>query len=391
MGLLAEGFGIAIPVPHWTTGRMWLQRLGHAVLTAEQPHSDDWAWLIDHTVQIGQEKCLVILGIRLSQLPPHGTALAQEDLQLISLTIRKSWSRDDVARALQAATARTGTPRVIVDDHGVDISGGVQIFRKAHPDTDEIYDIKHKAACLLKHRLEKNERWKEFQLQISRTRCAIQQTELGALVPPSPRVKARFMNLGPQLRWAEHVLRILETFPESVLEHMSRERLEDKLGWIRGFREDVAEWSSWQRVIDTAVTAVNTHGHFRGAHALLQMRLPKNLLHDSTRELVNEIIEFVKTESRKTRPGERFPGGTEILESCFGQYKSLEKDQSRGGLTTLILSFGALLTKVSSDVIETAFARSRVKDVLHWCQENLGTTLFAQRKIAYQSGATEPG
>ena len=63
---LCDALGWALPVPHWTTGRLWLLRLGHAVLNAEKKPADDWAWLIDHSVQIGQEKCLVIVGIRLA-------------------------------------------------------------------------------------------------------------------------------------------------------------------------------------------------------------------------------------------------------------------------------------------------------------------------------------
>ena len=34
--------------------------------------ADDWVWIIDHTVQLGQEKCLLILGVRLRDLPWAG-------------------------------------------------------------------------------------------------------------------------------------------------------------------------------------------------------------------------------------------------------------------------------------------------------------------------------
>ena len=38
----------------------------------------------------------------------------------------------------------------------------MKMFIDRHPETDEVYDIKHMAACLLKARLEKDERWKSF-------------------------------------------------------------------------------------------------------------------------------------------------------------------------------------------------------------------------------------
>ena len=91
--------------------------------------------------------------------------------------------------------------RLIVDDHGADLHGGVEIFRAAHPETVEVYDITHKAACLLKARLEGDERWKSYATCLGRAKWAMQQTELAALIPPSQRSKARFMNVGKLVDW----------------------------------------------------------------------------------------------------------------------------------------------------------------------------------------------
>jgi hypothetical protein len=211
--IMTQLLGWELPIPHWTTGRLWLLRLGHAMLTMALEKADDWAWLIDHSVQIGQEKCLVILGIRLAQLPKPGACLQHHDLHLVALVARKSWTRQEVDDQLEAACARTGIPRVIVDDHGVDIAGGLSLFQERHAATLEIYDVKHKAACLLKGLLEKNPRWQEFNQQMAQTRCAIQQTEMAFLAPTGHKPKARFMNLAPSLQWAENVLGVLANPP----------------------------------------------------------------------------------------------------------------------------------------------------------------------------------
>ena len=57
-------WGFDFPVPHFTTVRFWLLRLGHYNLSRSKEQGDDWVWIIDHSNQIGQEKCLVILGVR---------------------------------------------------------------------------------------------------------------------------------------------------------------------------------------------------------------------------------------------------------------------------------------------------------------------------------------
>jgi hypothetical protein len=181
---LAGSFGLPFSAPDWTTGRMWLLRFGLAQLNAPKDQADDWAWLIDHSVQIGKQKVLAIVGIRLLDLPMPERFLRPDDLVLIDLVPMETSSRQDVAACLETTAARTMVPRVIVDDHGVDLNGGVQIFQQSHLETVEIYDTKHKVACLLKARLERNPRWMAFGTKVGQTRCAVQQTELGALAPP---------------------------------------------------------------------------------------------------------------------------------------------------------------------------------------------------------------
>jgi hypothetical protein len=391
LALLAEAMGWSTPVPHWTTGRLWLLRLGHAVLTGTKEQGADWAWLIDHSVQIGQEKCLVIVGIRLRDLPPQGQCLAHTHLELIALVPRKSWTRQEVDDALEAATAVTGVPRAIVTDHGVDIHGGVAFFQERHPETQEIYDAKHKAACVLKGRLEKNPRWQDFQQRLVQTRCAIQQTEMGFLVPPGPRPKARFMNLEATLQWASKVLAIVQQPPAEVQEWVRPERLQEKLGWLQQFAADIAEWYEWQAIVNMVVGFVNRRGVYRGAAAHLRDELPAQPLHASSASLMMELVVFVAHQAQGTRPGERFPGSTEVLESGFGRFKQLEKQQARGGFTSLLLGFGALLADTTTKVIRNAMEHSHTKDIYTWCKEHLGTTVFAKRKLAFTASATKTG
>jgi hypothetical protein len=94
---------------------------------------------------------------------------------------------------------------------------------------------------------------------------------------------------------------------------------------------------------------------------------------------------------RRVQELEAATARTEVLESCFGRFKVLEKDQSRGGFTSLLLSFGALLTETTAETIHSALEHSRTKDVWNWCREKLGATVFAKRQLAFQSSATKPG
>jgi uncharacterized coiled-coil protein SlyX len=391
LALIGEAFGLPIKIPDWTTGRLWLMRMGHAMLTMPLEKADDWVWLADHSVQIGKQKCLAIVGIQLRDLPKPGECLGHHDMHLIALVPSESWTRPDVKDVLEEATKRTGVPRAIVTDHGSDLYGGVELFQARHPETAELYDIKHKAACLLKHRLEKEPHWKEFQTKVGQTRCAVQQTELAFLTPPSPKAKARFMNLEPQLAWAEKVLKVLRDPPARVQEWATTERMQEKLGWLQEYATSLSEWSEWQQVVNVTVEVVNRQGVYRGMGRALRQQLPRTFTHASSRQLAKELIVFVARQARQAKPGERLVGSTEILESCFGKMKQLEKQQARGGFTSLLVSFGALLAETTTKVVNAALQHRATKNVLEWCKKQLGTTLSAQRKIAFAESATKAG
>jgi hypothetical protein len=393
---IARSFDLPFSAPDWTTGRMWLLRFGLAQLDAAKDPADDWVWLIDHSVQIGRQKVLAIVGIRLLDLPEPGQSLCPDDLVLIDLVPMETSTREDVAHCLEDAAAWNSVPRAIVDDHGSDLNGGVQLFQANHPETVEIYDTKHKAACLLKARLEKDPRWIAFCTRVGQTRCAIQQTELGALVPPGSKPKARFMNLEGQLNWAAKTLALLDGLPGSAPPWATPARLEEKLGWLRGFREDLAQWREWQSLIDMTVSFVGNEGLDAKTALRLSQELRPLVRSGEGGRLARELVEFVSEQASKAKPGERLPGSTEVLESCFGRFKALEKDQAKGGFTSLLLGFGTLFAEATIERVLEAMEAVPTRRVRDWCAEHLGQTLFSRRKNAFamagaaQQISTEP-
>jgi hypothetical protein len=125
MHQMPVNWGFDFPVPHFTTVRLRLWRLAYHKLNRPKEHASDWVWITDHSKQIGQEKSFVILGVRLSQLPPPGPEfplrMAQmEPIELEPVTVS---DKEVVYRHLEAKVARTGVPRAIIDDHGGDLAG----------------------------------------------------------------------------------------------------------------------------------------------------------------------------------------------------------------------------------------------------------------------------
>ena len=96
-----------------------------------------------------------------------------------------------VHRELERVVDRIGVPRLIVSDHGSEVKKGIERFREHHPTPATTYDMAHKGACLLKHRLGADPRWAEFVAQLGRTKAHVQHTELAPLMGPALRPKAR--------------------------------------------------------------------------------------------------------------------------------------------------------------------------------------------------------
>ena len=168
--IVAAFFGLKLSVPSWYTGRLWLLRLGYYKLTRKKKKAEDWIWIIDHTIQWGSDKCLVILGLRQSELPRSETILIHEDVEPIAMFAVETSNGEIVYRQLEKAIEHTGAPREIIADHGSDLKKGIDRFCRQHRQTCYIYDIKHKIAAILKKELNDDELWNKFVQLATQTR-----------------------------------------------------------------------------------------------------------------------------------------------------------------------------------------------------------------------------
>jgi hypothetical protein len=382
--IVFEWLGVEQKIPDWTSIRNWMQRLGVAALEEPAEPADDWIWMADHSNQIGPEKALVVLGVRASQLPSPGTPLTHADVRVLAVEPDTSWKREDMARAYEALAERFGAPRAVLVDGASELRDGAETLKSQRADTLVLGDFKHQAANVLKSVVGGDERFAEFQTQVGQTRSAIQQTELAHLVPPGKRPKARFMNLASTLHWAAMVLWLLDHPEAKGRAAITPERLQDKLGWLREYTADVARWVACQRVVSIGVTFINEQGLSHGAAQRFEELVASELTDHASREVAHRLTAFLKESESPLRAGERLPLSTEILESSFGLYKQLERQQSKGGFTSLLASFGSLLRPTTPQSVRKAFSRVSVKDTQAWIKTHIPETLTSKRQAAYR-------
>ncbi len=346
--------------------------------------ADDWIWIIDHTVQVGVEKCLLILGVRLSEFASDFT-LKHQDVEPIALYPVTHSNGEVVFQQLEETIEKTGLPRAIVADQGPDLKSGIESFIQAHPTTRYVYDIKHKTAALLKHHLHHDETWNRFTQLAAQSKSQVQQTAIAFLAPPNQRTKARYMNLEVLVRWSQRALVVLDHIDKRRDTRESHEKIQTKLGWLTEFREPIQEWDAFCQSAVTAECFVRKQGLWGGCERELAHRFDPGVASPKVRQFRQQILDFVKNESMKARPEERLPGSSEIIESVLGSMKRLEQDQSKGGFTGLVLGTAAIVSHTTQEVVTKAMETVPTKKVTEWIKEKLGQSVQSKRNIAFST------
>ena len=71
--------------PTYNAGQMSLFRVGLFELLRPKEAADDWVWITDHTIQVGVQKSLLVVAVRLSTWEAERRPLELHDLRFVAL------------------------------------------------------------------------------------------------------------------------------------------------------------------------------------------------------------------------------------------------------------------------------------------------------------------
>ncbi len=204
-----------MPAPSFSSVRMWVYRVGLHAFQREFEYRTDWILALDMTNELGQPKCLVIVGIPQARLlefeqqsqegERNGLVLNHKDVAVLDMHVANHFTGEIVEQRLEILSQRIGEPVQIISDHGSDVKKGIEIFVENHEGIVYSYDITHQIALFLKGALADDEGYQSFCQQSIHTAQKIQQTELYFLIPPAQRTKGRYLNVDRYVQWAEKV------------------------------------------------------------------------------------------------------------------------------------------------------------------------------------------
>jgi len=368
--------------PSINSGKSWMLKLGYYNITKTQTIADDWIYIIDHSIQMGKEKLLLILGVRVKDLP-RDRALKYEDVEIIDLQPVKTSTGEVVYEQIKEASKKTGNPRAIVSDMGSDIKLGVKKFREFSPSTVHVYDLKHKIALLVKKILEKDDEWGEFKKFANFVAKKLQNSTLAGYRPPKQKEKARYMNIEDLVRWGDQISIKYERLQETKVKTEDEIKLESVIADIAKFEQSVEIWTEMVMVFQLIERFMNIHNLQRDSYEkfyeLHEGKLQK-LKTEEAKGFAIQILSFIKEQQEVCNQNERLLHSSQIIESLFGKLKFLEKEQSKSNFTSLVLSMGAMVSKSTPDILKKALESVNVKKIKQWTKEKIRITIQAQKK-----------
>jgi len=364
-------------VPAFKTVRQWVIRCGLYKLNVLQERFHDWAVILDHTIQIGQLKVLIVLGVRLSRLP-EGRALSLGDVQPLLVLPMTSSTGNRINQVLNSIQEKYGSIRLIVADQGSDIKAGVKIFMSENSGVDYVPDIVHKLAHLLHYELSNNPSWQFLSKKTSVSRTKLLQSRYAHLIPPQKRDKARYLNLEELIKWS---MRILVSFESSDISKEDQEAIKEHFSWVQEIKTDIKFFDELWRLVATTRDLIRTEGITSNTAEELGSLLGQLSLSERAKKIAIKVLDFVIEQSSKAEYNERLLGSSEIIESLIGTLKQRLNSQSRSGFTASVLMASTLAGEVSMSMTHAAMEEISAREVLEWSAAFIEDTIQKKRRI----------
>ena len=432
--------------PTFPTVQNWVCRYSLFLLSQPVEYRTDWVFVVDHTVGLGKNKCLVILGIseedlkRTDYCPSHG------DMQVLRLEVTELGTGEALSTSLEKLSKKVGNPTQIVADHGSDVCKGIALFQKNHPGTVYTYDISHRMAIFLKQELSNDPRWNDFLSQCGRSIPQFQQTNLAFLCPPQQRTKARFMQTHHQIVWGQNMLRyydrgdfslinarfslswhLLETLQQFVEEseekalrpligipYPDQQSFYQALAKHLGERVNLIPDKFWQQadagrrrflegfewLLDYR-KEIEIYGQILEWSHSVQKQLKTKGLSQESRQTIKESFDTLccqeprlqrlaqKTLDYLLEETEAFPDGkvalasSDIIESVFGTYKVYTEKGPLKEIGKLVLMIPVFVTGICKKKLKNAMETVPTRHVKKWLDENCGPSMLAKRREAF--------
>lgn len=370
--------------PSHVTIRNWTLKMGYYELTHQKERANDWIILLDHSIQFGCEKILVILGIREKDFLQLKRPLQYADLSTLQLVNKNNWNGQLVADELKKLEVTMGKFKYAVGDYGSDLRKGLVLSKIPH-----IHDLSHLVALVIEKLYKNDDRFIEFKSRMSKMRSKFVQTDIAAIVPPKGRTKSEYQSFDKIIKWGNAALNLINNKlndPEQIkylqeyFETKTLDRIKTELSWICQYSELITELSE----INHSIKGVEIELKHNGLSKLSLKKCEKIVakLKSNKGKKFREILLLKINEQILMLPTTKTVlFSSDILESIFGKYKNRVSENPMASITSLMLIIAAFTCNLTEENVTKSIENVKVSDIKKWSNENIPVSLFKQRKV----------
>jgi hypothetical protein len=363
----------------------WILRFGLYKLQQIPEKRNDWIYILDHTIEFGTKKCLVVLGISLERFRKLSCKIRHCDMEVLGISIVEKATAASVTEVLEKISILTGLPVQILSDGGANIKKGILDFifdKKDILTIRKTYDVTHRAALILKKYLKEDEIWKLFIDSACKAKRGLVHTVLAYLAPPKPRDKARWLNLEPYVDWMEKILSLQEVDIKKTANY------KEKLQWVGQFESNILEWRAILDMLEALKLEVKSNG-FNPSTKDNFIIAVSSLKLDTARlvSIKNEIIEYIEEECKDIDG--IYLGCSDIIESVLGKYKIFSGKSPMKEVGKAVLTMPVFTSNIDYKEVKTAMESISANDVKQWLDDYIGESLFSKRKQAFSLKRTK--
>jgi hypothetical protein len=371
-------------IPHFTSVINWTLRLGLGLLTQVKPVSTPWLAIIDHSIDIGTKKALVVLRVSVAALFQRGTAIQLQDCECIGLKVCEHVNGESIAQDLEAIFNQTGKPTAIIKDGDYTLQKGVRLWsEKQETEIPVITDIGHSMATALKKQFEKTAAYKRFTTLINQGALRLRQTELAFLIPPKLRSKGRFQSISTLGKWADKILDVFAVQGRAQKGSLLA-KLRTALPGFIVLKPFIKRFASTTQVIAQVMGILKNIGLDQISYERcyqLSETMPKNS------QVKKHLQKWLRhhLDIQKQLTDLPLLVSSDIIESLFGNFKHIIERSPQADMNRTTLLIPALCGRMDKTTINQALNQVRHNDLEMWEQENIPYTVRKKRQAFFDN------
>jgi len=351
--------------PTHTTAINWVEKVGFYNLFLPKEKANDWIIILDESIQMGQNKILLIYGIREKNID-FNRPLKLQDLRVLRELVLSDSSGGIIAEELKELQNEIGIIKYAVCDGGRNLVKALSLNKTPH-----IHDLTHKLAIIVKKIFEKDTIYLKIVEEMTKLRKKYFHSKISHLIPPAIRTKSRFLNIDIISEWLKNTLRYVELKKENY----------DYFDWLLKYKDFIKDFCEINEKINCIEKLLKTNGFSKKTKNESEILLEE--LKNQKGEIFKDGLKeyFVDIENKMV--SDKMLICSDIIESSFGKYKNYVSNNKMAGVTNLILCLSAFTSDFSEETIKKALESTTINDIKKWSADFIGKTVFQKRKEAF--------